>query len=230
MTRLVNKISGLYRGDKAEAFEGIPSMIDAKRACTGLVVGELGVEGDGQADPKHHGGADRVLHHFPREHYGQYRRWDMMQGFKDVPAMGENISTVGLDETQVNIGDIIAIGEVRLQVTQPRSPCFKLNHQFGHPEFALAMQTSGLCGWFYRVITPGEISLEDDIRLIERRTDISLREAMSIYFSPTFDAGAYDRLASCEGLAKSWVNSLQRRLESRKIEPWEMRLFGPNRL
>lgn len=57
MPSLVNKISGLYRGDKAEAFEGIPSMIDAKRACTRLVVGELGVEGDGQADPKHHGGA-----------------------------------------------------------------------------------------------------------------------------------------------------------------------------
>ncbi|ASJ95167.1 MOSC domain-containing protein [Shewanella marisflavi] len=227
MSVLVNKISGLYRGDQAKVYAGVNSMIDAKQSCSRLVVGEMSVQGDGQADPKHHGGADRVLHHFPREHYGQYRRWDMMQGFKDVPAMGENISTVGLDETLVNIGDIIGIGDVELQVTQPRSPCFKLNHQFGHPEFALAMQTSGLCGWFYRVLTPGEIGLGDSIRLLERRSDMSLRQAMGIYFATEFDAKAYDRLASTEGLALSWVNSLQRRLESQKIEAWEMRLFGP---
>ena len=224
---LVKRLSGLYLGEEFSESTGIISGIANKKSSIKLEVNVDRVSGDAQADPKHHGGLDRVLHHFPREHYGQYRRWDMMNGFKDAPAMGENISTVGLDEAQVNIGDIIAIGEVQLQVTQPRSPCFKLNQQFGHKEFALAMQTSGLCGWFYRVLKPGVIQQDDSVTLLERRTQISVRDAMAIYFAPEFDASAYDRLVSCEGLATSWVNSLQRRLDSQKIENWQMRLFGP---
>ncbi len=224
---LVKRLSGLYLGSEISKTAGISSGISHKHASTSLRVNLDSVSGDRQADPKHHGGLDRVLHHFPREHYGQYRRWDMMAGFKDAPAMGENISTVGLDETQINIGDIITIGEVELQVTQPRSPCFKLNTQFGHKEFALAMQTSGLCGWFYRVIKPGEVNLSDSVYLKERCSDISVRDAMTIYFSTEFDAQSYDRLASCEGLAVSWVNSLHRRIERQKIEDWQMRLIGP---
>ena len=226
---LVKRLSGLYLGGEFSQVSGIISGISNKNPALDLEVHFDTVSGDAQADPKYHGGSDRVLHHFPREHYGQYRRWDMMDGFRDAPSMGENISTVGLDETRVNIGDIITIGEVELQVTQPRSPCFKLNRQFGHEEFSLAMQTSGLCGWFYRVIKPGVIQQHDSVSLIERRTDMSVRDAMVIYFAPEFDAKAYDRLASCEGLASAWVNSLQRRLDNQKIEDWQMRLFGPNK-
>lgn len=225
---LINKLSGLYLGSQLQEMAGVSTGIDGKQTATQLIVHYDHVAGDAQADPKHHGGPDRVLHHFPREHYGQYRRWDLITQFNDAPSMGENISTVGLKETQVNIGDIMQIGAVKVQVTQPRSPCFKLNLQFGHNEFALAMQQSQLCGWFYRILTPGVIHLSDKIVLLERRTDISVAEAMSLYFSPQFDARAYDRLASCEGLAQSWVNSLQRRLASQTVEDWQMRLYGPS--
>ncbi|WP_028766722.1 MOSC domain-containing protein [Shewanella fidelis] len=227
MQTLVDKISGLYSGKLITELAGVKSGINHKSAATALTVTIAGVDGDAQADPKHHGGADRVLHHFPREHYGQYRRWDLMASFKDVPAMGENISTVGLDETQVHIGDIINIGEVVLQVTQPRSPCFKLNLQFGHQDFALAMQQSGRCGWFYRVLTPGTIYQNDSVVLQQRLTDISVAEAMHIYFLPEFNAEQYQRLANCEGLATVWVNSLNRRIENQAIEDWQMRLYGP---
>ncbi|WP_293631214.1 MOSC domain-containing protein [Shewanella sp. CG12_big_fil_rev_8_21_14_0_65_47_15] len=225
---LVNKLSGLYSGSNIQEIEGISTGINGKQATEQLIVHLDHVEGDTQADPKHHGGLDRVLHHFPREHYGQYRRWDLITRFEDAPCMGENISTVGLNETQVNIGDVLQIGQVTVQVTQPRSPCFKLNLQFGHRDFALAMQQSQLCGWFYRVLTPGVIQLQDKIELLERRTDICVAEAMSLYFSSHFDASAYDRLASCEGLAQSWVNSLQRRLTTQRVEDWQMRLYGPS--
>lgn len=112
---LVRQLSGLYLGDEISSISGIPSGIDQKKIVSQLTVNIDGVVGDAQADPKHHGGPDRVLHHFPREHYGQYRRWDMMNGFTDAPTMGENVSTVGLEEAQVNIGDVIAIGDVELQ-------------------------------------------------------------------------------------------------------------------
>jgi len=127
---LIEKLSGLYVGDKATMMGSMMSCIAHKQACSSLQVGFELVVGDTQADRNHHGGLDRVLHHFPREHYDQYRRWNMMASIKDVPAMGENISSMGLDESQVHIGDIMVIGEVTLQVTQGRSPCFKLNKQF----------------------------------------------------------------------------------------------------
>lgn len=224
---LINKLSGLYVGSQLQALSGITTGIDGKSAVAQLQVQVDSVVGDAQADPKHHGGLDRVLHHFPREHYGQYRRWDLITDFKDAPAMGENISTVGLNETQVNIGDILQIGDLTVQVTQPRSPCFKLNLQFGHRQFALAMQQSQLCGWFYRIITPATLHLSDSIQLVDRRTDVSVAEAMALYFSPEFNARAYDKLVSCEGLAQSWVASLQRRLSEHKVEDWQMRLYGP---
>lgn len=226
---LVEQISGLYHGEVIVEIAGVSSGINHKVGASELKIGGQAVVGDAQADPKHHGGLDRVLHHFPREHYGQYRRWDLMNSFKDAPAMGENISTVGLDETQVHIGDIIKIGEVELQVTQPRSPCFKLNLQFGHEDFALAMQQSGRCGWFYRVLKPGTIYETDTIELLERLTDISIADAMQIYFLPEYNAELYKRLMDCEGLAVAWVNSLQRRIENEAIEDWKMRLYGPKK-
>ncbi|WP_398410115.1 MOSC domain-containing protein [Shewanella inventionis] len=222
----VNRISGLYLGDQVQMHHGVASGINQKHAATQLTVLFDRVVGNSEADSKHHGGLDRVLHHFPREHYGQYRRWDLMSSFRDAPSMGENISTVGLNEAQVNIGDIVQIGDVTLQVTQPRSPCFKLNVQFEHPKFALAMQESRMCGWFYRVLSEGDIKPSDSIYLIERKTDISVAQAMQIYFLPEFNAEQYQVLLACEGLAQSWVESLQRRLAQQSIEDWAMRLYG----
>ncbi|AZG71568.1 MOSC domain-containing protein [Shewanella livingstonensis] len=224
--RLVKSISGLYLGDQVQMHNGVASCINQKHAVKQLTVQFDRVVGNSEADPKHHGGLDRVLHHFPREHYGQYRRWDLMSTFGDVPSMGENISTVGLNEAQVNIGDIVQIGDVTLQVTQPRSPCFKLNLQFGHPKFALAMQESRMCGWFYRVLSEGDIRPSDSIMLLERKTNISIAKAMQIYFLAEFDAVQYQMLLECEGLAQSWVNSLQRRLDQQSIEDWAIRLYG----
>jgi MOSC domain-containing protein YiiM len=224
--RLVKSISGLYLGDQVQMHNGVASCISQKYAVKQLTVQFDRVVGNREADPKHHGGLDRVLHHFPREHYGQYRRWDLISTFLDVPSMGENISTVGLNEAQIHIGDIVQIGDVTLQVTQPRSPCFKLNLQFGQPKFALAMQESRMCGWFYRVLSEGDICSSDSITLLERKTDISVAKAMQIYFLAEFDAVQYQMLLECEGLAQSWLNSLQRRLDQQSIEDWTMRLYG----
>ncbi|MCE9687885.1 MOSC domain-containing protein [Shewanella sp. AS16] len=226
-TLLVNRLSGLYLGDSLAFRSELASGIDNKWAVSRLQVLTDTVVGDAQADARHHGGPDRVLHHFPREHYGQYRRWDLITDLRDAPSMGENISTVGLNESQIHIGDIVSIGEVRLQVTQPRSPCYKLNLQFGHREFALAMQQTAMCGWFYRVLEPGTIGKGDEIRLLERLSGISVAEAMRLYFLPEFDAKAYEKLAACPGLAPHWVNSLQKRLANQGIENWQMRLYGP---
>lgn len=224
--RLVDRMSGLYLGDQIEMRNGVASCINQKHSVEKLTVQFNQVVGNGEADPKHHGGLDRVIHHFPREHYGQYRRWDLMSSFKDAPSMGENISTVGLNESQVNIGDIVQVGDVTLQITQPRSPCFKLNQQFGHQDFALVMQKTRMCGWFYKVLSEGDIGLNDSIHLIDRLSNISVAQAMEIYFLADFNALQYQMLLECPGLAQSWVDSLQHRLNTQSIEEWQMRLYG----
>lgn len=222
----VDRISGLYLGDQVQMHGEIASGIAQKHKAELLSVSFNQIKGNSVADNIHHGGLDRVLHHFPREHYGQYRRWDLMSAFFDAPSMGENISTVGLSESDIHIGDIVQIGDVMLQVTQPRSPCFKLNIQFGHQDFAFAMQQSALCGWFYKVLSEGDIHTSDAIELVERVSDISVAEAMKIYFLPEYDALQYERLLNAPALAQSWVESLTKRLNHQRIEDWQMRLYG----
>ncbi|QYJ75273.1 MOSC domain-containing protein [Shewanella sp. FJAT-52076] len=218
--------SALYRGTDSSQLGQVSSGIAHKQRAAVLQVTAQGIVGDAQVDTRHHGGPDRAVHHFPREHYGEYRRRDMFRGFVDAPAMGENISTVGLTEETLHIGDILSFGSTVLQVTQPRSPCFKLDLRFAYPGFALVMQTLGKSGWFYRVLTPGEITETDTLQLKERLSDISVADAMQCYFAAEFHETGYRRLLACPGLAQSWRNSLEKRLASGKIEDWRPRLMG----
>lgn len=230
MTDILISKASLYRGNAHSSLGPVDSGMAHKHRVTELLVSPQGIDGDAQVDKRHHGGPDRAIHHFPREHYGEYRRRDMFKGFVDAPSMGENISSVGLLEQDLHIGDILSYGSAVLQLTQPRSPCFKLDLRFDYPGFALAMQTLGFSGWFYRVLEGGSIHEHDRLILTERVSDISVAGAMGIYFSPSFDEAAYTRLLNCPGLAQSWRGSLERRLASGKIEDWRPRLIGPTTL
>lgn len=118
---------------------------------------ELGLEGDEQAEKKVHGGPDRALCHYPREHYLYWAREFPEQAELFVaPAFGENLSTDGLTESNVYMGDIFRWGEALIQVSQPRSPCYKLNYHFDISDIAQLMQNTGKVGWLYSVIAPVE--------------------------------------------------------------------------
>lgn len=140
---------------------GRPSAI-AKRQVDGAIrLTPLGLEGDEQAEKSYHGGPDRALCHYPREHYAHWREQFPAQAEQFcAPAFGENISTEGLTEHNVFMGDIFRWGEALIQVTQPRSPCFKLNYHFAIEDISVLMQQSGRCGWLYRVVSPGAVSGE----------------------------------------------------------------------
>ncbi|MCL1124404.1 MOSC domain-containing protein [Shewanella surugensis] len=223
---LIQRLSGLYQGESIQSLSGVSTGMGHKIRVDSLEVQLDRIVGDEQADKRFHGGEDRVVHHYPREHYSYFRRMQLFNRVEDSPQMGENISSVGLDENQINIGDIIRIGSTILQVSQPRSPCFKVNLQFGSRELALAMQTSQRCGWLYRVITPGMILESDALVLQERISDISVAEAIKLYFAQEFNAQGYQQLATCTGLAHSWKKSVEKRLSTGVIENWQMRLYG----
>ncbi len=204
-----------------------PSAISKIQVDGELTLGDLGLEGDEQAEKKIHGGPDRALCHYPREHYAHWARELPQQAdLFCAPAFGENLSTEGLTEKNVYIGDIFRWGEALIQVTQPRSPCFKLNYHFAVSDMAQLMQNSGKTGWLYRVVAGGKVSSDTPLELVSRLSDVSVHEAGAIAWSMPFDDEQYHRLLSAAGLSVSWSRTMQKRRLSGKIENNSRRLWG----
>lgn len=204
-----------------------PSAIAKVQVDGELTLTTLGLVGDEQAEEKIHGGPDRALCHYPREHYQHWIREFPEQADRFVaPAFGENLSTEGLTEKNVCIGDIFRWGDALIQVTQPRSPCFKLNFHFGISDLSLLMQNSGNVGWLYRVIAPGKISGDAPLILASRVSDITVYDAAAIVWHMPFDDDEYHRLLSAAGLSASWTKTLQNRRLRGQIEDNSRRLWG----
>ncbi len=213
---------------KIKDYEGSrPSAIAKLQVDGELSLTEKGLVGDEQAEKKIHGGPDRALCHYPREHYAFWASEypDQAELFV-APAFGENLSTEGLTEKNVFIGDIFRWGEALIQVTQPRSPCFKLNFHFGISDIATQMQNAGKTGWLYRVILAGKVETDAPLTLVSRLSDVSVYDACAIAWHMPFDDEQYHRLLSAAGLSISWTRTMQKRRLSNKIEDNSRRLWG----
>ncbi|QOV64194.1 6-hydroxyaminopurine reductase [Kosakonia pseudosacchari] len=204
-----------------------PSAIAKLQVDGELTLTETGIVGDEQAEKSYHGGTDRALCHYPREHYAHWAQMFPQQAaLFCAPAFGENLSTSGLTEKNVFIGDIFRWGDALIQVTQPRSPCFKLNFHFGISDMSSQMQSSGRTGWLYRVIAGGNVSAEAPLELVSRVSDVSVYDAAAIAWFQPFDDEQYHRLLSAAGLSASWTRTMQKRRLSGKIEDNSRRLLG----
>ncbi len=213
---------------KIKDYEGSrPSAIAKLQVDGELSLTEKGLVGDEQAEKKIHGGPDRALCHYPREHYAFWAsEYPDQAGLFVAPAFGENLSTEGLTEKNVFIGDIFRWGEALIQVTQPRSPCFKLNFHFGISDIATQMQNAGKTGWLYRVILAGKVETDAPLTLVSRLSDVSVFDACAIAWHMPFDDEQYHRLLSAAGLSTSWTRTMQKRRLSNKIEDNSRRLWG----
>ena len=111
---------------------GEPSGIDKQPVSGALTAGPTGLAGDRQADLRHHGGPDKAIHHYPAEHYLAWQATGLpLDPARLQPGgFGENISTTGLTEQTVCIGDVFRAGSIVLQVAQARQPCWKLGIRF----------------------------------------------------------------------------------------------------
>ncbi|MGY5959112.1 6-hydroxyaminopurine reductase [Kosakonia sp. BK9b] len=204
-----------------------PSAIAKLQVEGELMLTGAGLAGDEQAEQSYHGGPDRALCHYPREHYAWWaERFPEQASLFCAPAFGENLSTFGLTEKTVFIGDIFRWGDALIQVTQPRSPCFKLNFHFAISDMASQMQASGKVGWLYRVIAAGRVSTDSPLELASRVSDVSVDEAGAIAWYQPFDDEQYHRLLSAAGLSASWTRTLQNRRIHGKIEDDSRRLWG----
>ena len=168
--------------------------------------GRLDLTGDEQADPSVHGGPDKAVYCYPSEHYPLWLRDLPRHAQVLVPgAFGENLTTAGLDEGSVSIGDVLRVGSAELQVTQPRQPCFKLALRFDDKGLPRAMMKTGRSGWYVRVLIEGELQAGDAIHILRRPNPawtIARFNALILGQGATRDEFA--ELAALEGLAEGW--------------------------
>ena len=152
-----------FRGEETSAIAKAP-VDDGPRA-----VGFLGIAGDEQADLSVHGGTDKAIHHYPRDHYNW---WSETLGEHDLlkapGAFGENVSTEGLVEHEACIGDRYRLGSALVEISQGRQPCWKLGHRFGVATVPATVVTTRRSGWYYRVIEEGAVAAGDRLELVER--------------------------------------------------------------
>jgi len=188
-----------------------------------------GLAGDHQGDRRHHGGPEKALHHYPRDHYDAWAKEgpELVEALCAPPAFGENISTLGVTESDVCIGDIFAFGSALLQVSQGRQPCWKLNARFARPDMARRVQTSGRTGWYYRVLREGVAEPGDRFERVERPLpDWSLSRLNELLYLRTLDLDALAQMAEMRELAPSWRELAARRLARGAVEDWSTRLVG----
>jgi len=146
-----------------------PSAI-AKQPVDGPVsIGIEGFSGDEQADRKHHGGPDKAIHHYAFDHYATWAEELGDHPLLAVPGgFGENISTSGLTEADVLLGDRFRLGTALIEVSHGRQPCWKLGHRFGHAPMVARIVKNRRSGWYYRVLEPGVAQAGDRLTLVER--------------------------------------------------------------
>jgi MOSC domain-containing protein YiiM len=162
--RLLSVNAGLPREVEWQGRNVLTSIF--KEPVPGRVrVERLNLDGDRQSDLTVHGGVYKAVYVYPSEHYPFWReqlgRPELAPG-----AFGENFTTEGLLETAVRIGDRLRIGSADFVVTQPRTPCFKLQIRFGRLDMVRRFMRSGRCGFYLAVTREGEVEKGDEIALV----------------------------------------------------------------
>lgn len=189
---------------------------------------ETGLVGDEVGDKKNHGGAEKALFAYPMKHYGYWNQ--VLPGVEmEVGGMGENLVLSGVDESVVCIGDVYQFGGAIIQVSQPRSPCWRPARRHKVIDLALRIQQTGLTGWYYRVLKEGKVSGNTALILLERSYPLwTIAKCNEVMYEKKDDFKLTKELADCPVLAKNWKRTLNRRLEG--IESvLAKRVYGPNK-
>ncbi len=189
--------------DKGETSAIAKAPVEGPRA-----VGWLGIDGDEQADLIVHGGRDKAIHHYPRDHYAGWQAAIGPHPKFDAPgAFGENISTHGWTEGDICIGDRLRLGTALVEVAQGRQPCWKQAHHLGQPGIVAAMVGNGCTGWYYRVIEEGAVAAGETIALADRvRPEWPVARVFGLLIGGRHkgEATALRDLARVEQLAEGW--------------------------
>jgi MOSC domain-containing protein YiiM len=175
----------------------------------------LNLDGDRQADLRVHGGPDKAVYAYPSEFYELWSR-ERPELDPRPGTFGENLTTEGLPDDGVNVGDRFRIGTAELVVTQPRLPCFKLGIRMGRDEFVTEFLERGLLGFYLAVVREGEVAAGDEIVEVARDPHrFPVTEVARLYVDGRDDAEGMRRAAGLDALPDSWREWFRMQLDSR---------------
>jgi MOSC domain-containing protein YiiM len=185
-----------------------------KRPVQGPVaVRKLNLEGDQQADLTVHGGLDKAVYAYPREHYPYWQAQFAAQPLT-LGNFGENLTVEGLSEEAVHIGDQLQIGAALFTVTQPRSPCYKLGVRFDREDMTRRFYESRRFGFYLRVLREGAIQAGDAVAIVSRDPNaVSVADIIRLFTGDSRDAVLLARSMKVRAFPESWRKYLQERIE-----------------
>ncbi len=167
-------------------------------------LGRTNLQGDGQADLINHGGPDKAVLAYAAAHY---QGWRLELDRPDMPfgAFGENLTIFGQSEFDVCIGDTFAIGDARLQVSQPRQPCWKLARRWRVKDLPARVVATGRSGWYLRVLEEAHIEAGMDVVRLDRPyPELTIAYVAEIMYARSKRREEARALAACPLLADSW--------------------------
>lgn len=194
---------------------GLPREVEwkGKRATTAIfkepvagrvVVRTLNLDGDRQADLSVHGGPSKALYLYPGEHYATWRR-ELPEMTLPWGMFGENLTTEGLLEDAVNIGDRFRVGSAEVMVTEPRLPCYKLGIRFGRSDIIKRFLASGRTGFYAAVLKEGDVAAGDAIERLGRDpNNVTVPEITRLYVSDKANRDLLRRALRVEALPEGW--------------------------
>ncbi|HSJ79438.1 MAG TPA: MOSC domain-containing protein [Erythrobacter sp.] len=188
----------------ARPFNGAELSAIAKRPREGAVqVLSEGLAPDEQADRRVHGGPEMALHLYPLDHHAWWRGQIGDHPALDEPGgFGSNLAISGLTEEHVHIGDRFRLGTALIEVSQPRQPCWKIEHRFGAKGMVAAIIRTGRSGWYFRVIDDGEVAAGDSLERISIGTaEWSVARVFAALIAGKGTSAEYAELANLAALA-----------------------------
>jgi MOSC domain-containing protein YiiM len=152
------------------------SCADKRRVTT------LNIEGDEQSDLRVHGGINKAIYAYDVSHYEHWKKL-LLRNDWTWGMFGENLTTEGLVDEDVKIGDVYQVGTAKLQVVQPRFPCMKLNVRFANPDMIGLFAVQRRNGIYFKVLEEGLMQVNDEIKQVEESAyNVTIQEYVNCYY------------------------------------------------
>ncbi len=177
------------------------------------LVRRLNIDGDGQGDLGGHGGENRAVLVYQ---LASYDHWATVFGRDDLTpgAFGENLTVDGLPDDEVCIGDQYRIGDVVLEVTQPRVTCYRVGMRIGELRMAALLVSHHRPGFYCRVLTEGEVTAgQAVVKIADGPHQVSVAEIDALLYLPGHPRDALQRAVGIPALSPGWKASLQSLLD-----------------
>jgi MOSC domain-containing protein YiiM len=172
----------------------------------------LNLDGDRQADLAVHGGPSKAVYAYPSENYEDWRH-ELPEVKLPWGMFGENFTTAGLSESELNVGDKFRVGSAVVMVTEPRMPCYKLGIKFGRSDIVKRFLASERTGFYFAVLQEGEVGMGDPMELIERSKDnLRVSDVTALYTREKHNVGLLRRAIEVATLPESWKEYFRHRL------------------